>query len=377
VGGVADAARERVERRLAQVRERLAADGATALLVAPGDDLRYLTGFHPHIDERLTFLVVGERGAAFVVPGVNATQAEQHFGALGITVVPYADDAGPRAALRQAFREAAGDRTGETLMVSDAARFDHVRVAETALQPARLLLAGPLFRALRLVKDADEVAALKAAAALDDEAMRAAFEAIRAGATEIEVRDAVYQAFMRGGAEEASFILVAAGPASAEPHHDPGPAVIGPGPVVVDIGCRVNGYVSDLTRMAHVGEPDAEYLRIHGIVEQARLAGEAAARIGATVAEVDAAARRVIAEAGYGPYFVHRTGHGIGVSVHEAPNVMAGDNTPIAPGLAFSIEPGIYLPGRFGVRIEDVVVITPGGPEVLSRLSREVHVVAR
>jgi Xaa-Pro dipeptidase len=361
---------------LERIRQGMARHRVSALLIAPGDDLRYLVGYAPHMDERVTFLVVGMEGAAFVVPGVNATEARERLAPFGIPVLEFQDQTGPKAALRQAFYDVAGNRTSETIMISDTARFDHVRVVEAALQPARVLLTSPILRELRLIKDAGEVARLKASARLDDEAMRAAWAAIRAGATELEVREAIYRAFLDGGAEEASFMLVAFGPGSAEPHHAAGPTVIGHGPVTVDIGCRYQGYASDLTRMAYVGEPDPEYLRIHEIVRQARLAGEAAARPGAPCSAVDAAARRVIEEAGYGPYFVHRTGHGIGVSTHEPPDMMEGDATILKPGMAFSIEPGIYLPGRFGVRIEDVAVMTEDGPEILSSLPHDVHVIA-
>jgi Xaa-Pro dipeptidase len=351
----------------------MAAAGAAAVCICPSDDLRYLVGWAPHADERLSFLVVGERGAAFVVPGVNATEARGHLEPLGIPVLEFTDSGGPTAAVRQAYGDAAG--SPGRLLVSDVARFDHVRMLEAALNPAAVGLAGDVFRGLRLVKDADEIERLRASARLDDEAMRAAWATLRAGLTEVQVRDAIYRAFMDGGAEEASFMLVAYGPASAEPHHGAGSAVIGRGPVTLDIGCRHHGYASDLTRMAYVGTPDDEYLRVHEIVRQARLAGEQAARVGAPCSAVDRAARQVIEEAGYGPYFVHRTGHGIGVSTHEPPNMMEGDETPLEPGMAFSIEPGIYLPGRFGVRIEDVAVMTANGPEILSALPHAVHVV--
>jgi Xaa-Pro aminopeptidase len=364
-----------VRERLERLKGAMDRAGTSAILVSPGDDLRYLVGWAPHVDERLSFLVVGERGAAFVVPGVNATEARSTLEPLSIPVLDFSDSAGPASVLQKAYRDVAV--AGPRVLVSDIARFDHVRMVEAALSPQEVGLSGPVLRELRIVKDAEEIERLRASARLDDEAMRAAWAALRPGLTEVEVRDAIYRAFMDGGAQEASFMLVAYGPASAEPHHGAGAAVIGEGPVTLDIGCRHHGYASDLTRMAYVGTPDAEYLKVHEIVRQARLAGERAARVGAPCSAVDRAARRVIEEAGYGEYFVHRTGHGIGVSTHEPPNMMEGDETPLAPGMAFSIEPGIYLPGRFGVRIEDVAVMTPDGPEILSELPHEVHVIDR
>jgi Xaa-Pro dipeptidase len=362
------------QRRLGRLREAMARDGIAAMLIAPGDDLRYLTGYAPHMDERLCFLVVGERSAVFVVPGVNATEARTRLEVLGIPVLEYSDAGGPAAALRRAVHDAAGSGGGR-MMASDTARFDHVRMVEAALEPADLGLTSPILRQLRIVKDQEEIEALRASARLDDEAMRAAWAAVRVGMTELDVRDVIYRAFVGGGADEASFMLVAFGPGSAEPHHASGPVTIGHGPLTLDIGCRHHGYASDLTRMAYVGTPDPEYLKVHEIVRQARLAGQQAARLGAPCSAVDRAARQVIEEAGYGPYFVHRTGHGIGVSTHEPPNMMEGDETILEPGMAFSIEPGIYLPGRFGVRIEDVAVMTEAGPEILSELPHEVHII--
>jgi Xaa-Pro aminopeptidase len=348
-----------------------AAGQADAVLLAAGDDCLYALGYTPPGDERVTFLVIGARGTALVVPGVNATEAHQRLDRSPVAVYDYADDQGPAAALRQALQTAAGRTAGGTVLISDAARHDHVRAVQAALAPDVVDLAGRVIRPLRMVKDADEVAALRASAAAADEAFRRGIAAVRPGVTERAVHDVMLQAFRDLGGDGLSFQAVAFGPHTAVPHHHPEDTPIGRGALWFDLGCRKDGYCSDLTRPAYVGEPDAEYRRIHAIVLEARLAGEAAARAGNPASAVDRAARDVIERAGYGPYFVHRTGHGIGVSVHEPPFMMAGDETILEPGMAFSIEPGIYLPGRFGVRIEDIAVVTDGDPEILSALPRD------
>jgi Xaa-Pro aminopeptidase len=204
----------------------------------------------------------------------------------------------------------------------------------------------------------------------------AAFAACRPGATELEVADAVAAAFRRAGAEEALFAIVGGGPNGAFPHHHTGSRRLEEGDaVVIDIGGRSEGYVSDITRMAYLGEPSERYREVHAVVEAAVQAGLAAARPGATCHEVDAAARGVIADAGYGEYFVHRTGHGLGLSVHEPPWIMRGDETELRVGMVHSIEPGIYLPGELGIRLEEIVHVTEDGCRRFSRLPRDVHAV--
>jgi Xaa-Pro aminopeptidase len=225
-------------------------------------------------------------------------------------------------------------------------------------------------------KEAPEVEALRASAATADAAMSAAIAACVAGARELDVAEAAAAAFRRAGADEVSFTSVASGPNSAFPHHHSGGRELRSGDAVsIDLGGRLAGYASDITRVVHVGEPSERYLLVHDTVEQAVLAALAAARPGATGADVDGAARAVIDAAGFRAYFVHRTGHGLGLSGHEPPSIMAGEQRRMEPGMVFSIEPGIYLPGEFGIRLEEIVVATDGGCEILSSLSREIAVV--
>src|SRR5262249_34427956 len=220
--------------------------------------------------------------------------------------------------------------------------------------------------ALRLVQAASDAA---------DEAVRAAFAACRPGATELDVADAAASAFRSAGSEIV-FTIVGCGPNGAFPHHHTGDRVLEPGDaIVIDVGGRRDGYMSDITRMAFVGTPSDRYLEAHQTVEVAVRAGLAAARPAATCHDVDTAARRVIEDAGFGEYFVHRTGHGLGLSTHEPPWIMRGENVELRVGMVHSIEPGIYLPGEFGVRLEEIVHVTEDGCERFSCLSRELHVV--
>jgi Xaa-Pro dipeptidase len=231
---------------------------------------------------------------------------------------------------------------------------------------------------LRVRKDVEEITAMRQAVQIAQFSLEATIPLIKKGITEKEVAgELVVQLLRHGSQSGVPFTpIVSAGPNGANPHATPSDRKLQPGDLlVVDWGAAVNGYVSDLTRTFAVGEVDAEYQKIHKIVQEANIAGRAAARPGVPCANVDLAARTVIEQAGYGQYFTHRTGHGIGMEGHEDP-YMRGDNMQLLePGMAFTVEPGIYLPGRNGARIEDDVVITEDGAESLSDMPREIRVV--
>jgi len=355
--------------RLEKIRAALAPTGARALLLAAGEDVRYALGYTPPGDERVTFLVIGAAGAAVVVPGVNATDVKQRLPHL--PVLDYADDHGPADRLRQALQLATGLTSGGTLLLSDTTRHDHVLRVGEALKPDGVGLASQVMRPLRMVKDADELERLYAASQIADQVFLAAAETVARGVTEQDVQATMQRAFRAAGSDGPGGGLVAYGANTAAPHHQPDGTVIGDGPLWLDLGCRKDGYWSDLTRCVYVGTPTARYREIFAIVDEARQAGQDAVAVGAPASAVDRAARGVIERAGYGPYFVHRTGHGIGMNGHEPPFMMIGDETPLEVGMTFSIEPGIYLPGEFGVRIEDVVAVTPTGARVLPELSHQ------
>jgi Xaa-Pro aminopeptidase len=235
---------------------------------------------------------------------------------------------------------------------------------------------GSTIGALRMRKDEDEYVNLKENALIDDRAMQAGFAAIKEGVTELEIGEAINKHFISEGAKP-QFCIVGSGPNGAFPHHHTGDRKVQYGDVVlIDIGGRKGTFPSDMTRMSVLGEPPEEYHEVHAIVERAVQAAMKAAKPGVMAKEVDAAARGVITEAGYGEYFVHRTGHGLGIDIHEPPYITATSDVVLDEGMVFSIEPGIYLQGRFGVRLEEIVILRSDGPEILSELSRKTNFIS-
>jgi Xaa-Pro aminopeptidase len=360
-------------RRLDALRRRMGEAGLDLVALAPSDNLRYVVGFAPLYDERACMLLVTPESAAVLMPILNAEQAAAE--APELELVTWADDAGPVDALRTSLRQvggAAAPRAG----IDPEMRAEHLLLLQEAISDASFVNASVAVRPLREVKSEDELRLLRAASDAADGAVTAAFSACRAGVTELEVAEAAAAAFRAAGCEEVMFTIVASGPNGAYPHHHTDGRVLQAGDaIVIDIGARLDGYASDITRMAFVGEPTERYLEVHRIVEAAVQAGLASARPGANCHDVDAAARGVIEKAGFGEYFVHRTGHGLGISTHEPPWIMRGEDVPLRVGMVHSIEPGIYLPGEFGVRLEEIVHVTDGGCERFSGLPRELHVV--
>jgi Xaa-Pro aminopeptidase len=358
--------------RLDSLRDEMARAGVDLAAIAPTDNIRYLLGFSPKGDERACMLLVSATGTAVLMPSLNAEQAAAE--APELELIRWSDDAGPAEALR-ATLERVGGTSAQRVAADPEMRADHLMLLQETLPAATTVPASLVVGPLREAKDGDEIAALQRASDVADQAMQAAFAALAPGVTELAVGDAVARAFAAGGST-LEFAIVGGGPNGAYPHHHTGPRPLQTGDaVVVDIGGRLDGYVSDITRMAFIGEPTERYREIHAVVEAAVVAGMAAAKPGATCAEVDAAARGVITDAGYGDHFVHRTGHGLGLSVHEPPWIMRGYDVELRPGVVHSVEPGIYLPGELGVRLEEIVHVTESGCERFSALPRDVHVV--
>ncbi|MGH2935269.1 MAG: M24 family metallopeptidase [Gaiellaceae bacterium] len=358
--------------RLDGLRRRMAETGVGLAAVAPTDNLIYLLGFAPKYDERACMLLVSPGGASVVMPSLNAEQSAAE--APELELIRWSDAAGPVDAIRTALEHVGAN--GRAVAVDGEMRADHLLLLQAALPDARTVTATDVLGALRVAKSAQEIEALQVAGSAADQAVLAAFAACRSGVTEAEVAEAVAASFAAQG-QELLFAIVGGGPNGAYPHHHTSSRPLADGDaVVIDIGGRGEaGYVSDITRMAFVGEPTDRYREVHAVVEAAVQAGMAAARPGATCQDVDTAARSVIADAGFGEYFVHRTGHGLGLSVHESPWIMRGDETELRVGMVHSIEPGIYLPGEFGVRLEEIVHITEDGCSRFSALPRDVHVV--
>ncbi|MFD5776223.1 aminopeptidase P family protein [Streptomyces fungicidicus] len=352
---------------------RQAADaGLAGLLVAPGPDLVWLTGYTPTaVTERLTLLVLAPgRDPVLVVPTLEAPDAERALGACALTLRDWTDGKDPYAATA-ALLDADG-RFG----ISDNAWAMHLLGLQRTLPGTSYASLTEALPMLRAVKDAAELELLAAAGAAAD----AAFEEIRnvafAGRRESDVAADLAGLLRRFGHSQVDFTIVASGPNGANPHHEVGDRVIERGDMVVlDFGGLRDGYGSDTSRTVHVGEPTDEERRVHDLVREAQEAGFHAVRPGAACQEVDRAARAVIEDAGYGEYFIHRTGHGIGVTTHEPPYMIEGEEQPLVPGMCFSVEPGVYLPGRFGVRIEDIVTVTGDGGRRLNNTAREMVIV--
>lgn len=359
--------------RIERARRLMAEKGIDLLAVPPGDDMRYLLGYTPYADERPCYLLVNRGGIAFVVPQLNASQAAGHVTA---ATFAYGDAEGPSGALAGA-RGALGDGVPARLAVGDTMRADSVLALTGAYPDAHLTLGSEVLAPLRMRKSAEEIEVLRRSSRHADKAMRAAWAACRIGVKENEIAEAAAASFRRSGSEDVLFASVASGPNSAFPHHRASDRTIRAGDAVwLDLGGRLDGYASDITRTAYVGVPVPRYREVHRTVEAAVAAALAAIRPGVPLQEIDLAARGVIERAGFGSYFTHRTGHGLGLSGHEPPSVTHLNPLQIDEGFVFSVEPGIYLPGEFGVRLEEIVYVDADGAHVLGELPRDIHLIS-
>ena len=346
--------------------------GLDGVLVTPGPDLVWLTGYRPATNERLTILVLAEdREPTLLVPTLERPDAEAAEGAAATTMVDWTDGADPYDVARSLLRH------DGTYGISDNAWAMHLlglqaTLPRTAYQPLTRCL--PMLRA---VKDDNELARLAAAGAAADATYLDIVDVRFAGRRETEIASDLTDLLRGHGHEQVDFTVVGSGPNGANPHHHAGDRVIEDGDcIVLDFGGLMYGYGSDTTRTVCVGEPSDHVREVHEIVRAAQQAGVDAVRPGVACQEIDRAARRVITEAGYGERFIHRTGHGIGVTTHEPPYMIEGEEQPLVPGMCFSVEPGIYLTGEFGVRIEDIVAVTEDGARRLNQTDRSLHVVA-
>jgi Xaa-Pro aminopeptidase len=356
--------------RIADAQAATAAAGLDALLVAPGADLRYLTGYHAHAQERLTLLVLPADGEpTLIVPRLERPAAEASPARdAGIRIVDHEDGTDAYELVGGAGFKAVG--------LSDRMWAEQVLALRRALPDAEQHLAGAVLSGLRIRKSPAEVEALREAGAAIDAVHAAMGQWLRPGRTETEVATDIAAAIRAAGHARVDFTIVGSGPNGASPHHEAGDRVIGAGePIVVDIGGTMpSGYCSDATRTYLIGgasSAPAGFAEAYEALRQSQLAGVAAVRPGVTAASVDAAARDVLEAAGLGAHFVHRTGHGIGLDGHEAPYLVAGNDLRLEPGMTFSVEPGVYFPGRHGARIEDIVVCAEDGVERLNTLPTE------
>jgi Xaa-Pro aminopeptidase len=355
--------------RIARIRRRMDELGVDVLLLSIGADLPWLTGYEALETERLTMLVLPrDSDATLVVPRLEAARVREQPDAFSIVAWDETDDpidvvaklAGSPATA------AIGDHTWARFLLD----------LQDVLPQTSFRKGSEVTAPLRMVKDPTEVDALRAAARAVDGIVAEMRTRPFGGRTETDVHRELVQRMLDAGHERANFAIVGSGPNGASPHHEAGSRVIEPGDVVVcDFGGSMHHYCSDITRLFVVGEPSSEVRDTYAVLAGAQEQAVRAARVGTPCEEVDATARRIIADAGFGDRFIHRTGHGIGVETHEEPYIVAGNTAPLAPGNAFSVEPGIYLPGRFGLRVEDIVVATPDGPERLNQAPRDLAVV--
>jgi Xaa-Pro aminopeptidase len=355
--------------RLARTQQELARQGVDLLLVGPSSDLRYLLGLDAHVSERLNLLVLPREGdAAYVVPTLEAPQLAGLRDLLDLHVWEETQEPAETVAA------VAGNVAGKTVAVADQLWSVFLLRLQGTMPGARWVPGGPVLRPLRMVKDGREIELMQEVARRTDDAWEAFIARPLAGQTERQALARLLE-LTQGRGLGYGFGLCASGPASASPHHHTGDRPIQPGDAVVfDWGGTLEGYNSDVTRTVHVGEPSEEFVRVYEAVRDANQAALDAVRPGATCEEIDLAGRAVIEDRGYGAGFIHRLGHGLGLDVHEEPYLVAGNATPLASGMIFSDEPGVYLEGRFGVRIEDAVLCTDDGGERLNNATRELTI---
>lgn len=353
-----------LQRRLAAVRERMRTAQLDALLLGPGPDLRYLSGYEAHPSERLTALLVPlDAPPSLFIPALEAPRAADTSAEL----VAWTEHQEPLDLIAGRLRDlgARGVGVGDHLWSRFLLGLQE-RLPETAWRPASEATAPA-----RLLKSPEEIDLMRRAGGAADAVWGDVAAMPLEGMTERAVALVLAERLEAYGLEGAAFAIVASGPHSASPHHSPGERRLRGGDwVVIDYGGPLDGYHSDITRTLHLGAPPDEERRAYEAVREAQQRGVAAVRPGATVGSIDQAARSCLEEQGLGEYFIHRTGHGLGLEVHEPPYILAGSSQELLEGMVFSVEPGVYLAGRFGIRIEDIVVVTGAGCERLNNAPR-------
>jgi len=360
------------ERRLEQLSEQLKLYGLDYLALVPGANLTYFTGWTISLSERPTVAFFPSDGRpAIVLPGLEAPHAKELL-PYSVNLYPYTDEEGHEAAFLRAGADLA--LSGKTVGVEYLRmRILELRRIEQIAPDCRIQAAEFLLPELRMIKDETELAHMRQAVSITEAALQATIEQVKPGQTELEIQNILHIEMLRTGARGMSFdSIVVSGPRTASPHTSASDRVLQPGDLLLfDCGAAYRGYRADITRTFAVGELDPELVAIYKVVKKANAAARRYAGPGDRAEEIDRAARQAIAQAGYDQYFIHRTGHGLGLEVHEPPYIVDGNDTVLRPGMTFTIEPGIYLPGKGGIRIEDDVVITEEGCESLTTFSRD------
>jgi len=354
--------------RLRRLQAQMVASGVDLVAIGPTANMRYLLGFMPLALKRLCVLLVTGKATRLIAGTLNAVELEART---GMEAIPWTDDDGPYPTVVKELK-ALGMPPGSVLAADDTMYAAALLLLQEAVSPRKSVAAGPLLDTLRICKTETEIEALARSAAQADRALKVGADACRPGVTEREVANKIAAYFMQDGAETVDFTIVASGPNGAFPHHHPGDRCLQTGDtVIIDIGATLNGYKSDISRMVSLGEPSAEVRAVYQAVLEANQCAHQAAIAGVPARTVDRAARDSLERAGYAPYFIHRTGHGLGLETHEPPWITSESDTLLKPGMVFSIEPGVYLQGKFGVRIEDIVVVTKGKCRRLTGLDYE------
>lgn len=360
--------------RVTRLAEIMSGEDVDAMLIGPSADLEYMAGYSPLPDERFKGLVVLSDGESFYIsPSLYFEETRNKIGA-EIKIYVWDDKSGFLGAIESANRDFKLDK--KRIAVNEGIKAVDLIDIQTVIK-SDFVKGNNILEKLRIIKDEDEIKNLKYASKIADEVMNEIIKFIRPGMKERDVKDKIKELCFKKGAGGLSFEpIVASGPNSSMPHYCGEDRFIGEKDIVVlDFGCRYNGYCSDITRTVFVGEVSEEEKRIYDIVAAANLEGELAVKAGISAEEVDRKTRSVIEKAGYGEYFIHRTGHGIGVSVHEAPYIKEGNKQILQKGMVFSVEPGIYLQDRFGIRIEDLVLVKDDGVEILNAFPKEMVVI--
>ncbi len=360
------------QQRITRVKEEILKHGLDGIALVPGPNMLYLSGIHVHLSERpIVLFIPADEEPTIIIPTLEAEKARK-AGIQEDHIFAWTDEEGYTSAFQRAcaYLELSDVLLGVEALYMRVLELELLRRYAPGLETAH---AEPILGILRLKKDQTELATMKRATEVAEQAITQLLPRIKVGQTEKQIAAMLVQELTQAGSDSVAFgPIVSTGPNSASPHATPTGRPIQSGDMlVIDWGAIVDDYPSDITRTYAVGEVEPEFVKIYAIVQQANQAAKAVAKPGATGQEIDRAARKVIEEAGYGKYFFHRTGHGLGLEVHEPPYIMEGNTEPLTTGAVFTIEPGIYLPGRGGVRIEDDVVITSDGCTSLTSLSRE------
>lgn len=349
------------------------AAGFSAIALNPGPSLSYFTGLAFHLSERPVVVIISPyQPLTIILPTLESAKVENT--PFPLQAFPYGEDP---ATWPQVFNQALQPYIQKAITIGvepRGLRFLELRLLEAALPQARFVDAEMAIATLRRIKDQAEINTMQQAANIAQEALRATLPIIKAGVTELEIAAELFMQLVRHGSDAVNPFspIVSGGPNSANPHASPSERPLSPGDLlVIDFGAYVDGYFSDITRTFAIETVAPKYQQIAAIVHQANQAARKSIKPGVTAASVDRAARTIIESAGFGPYFFHRTGHGLGLEVHEEPYIRQGNELQLEPGMTFTIEPGIYLPGENGVRIEDNVLVTPAGVHTFTTLPRE------